>query len=118
MRSCVDSILNLFDHLASGKRINLTSEIDTDLPYFVNGDASRFRQILANLVGNAIKFTDTGGRVKVSVEGKKEQDKIQLTVRVRDTGVGVTDEQKKVLFARFSQADSSTTKKFGGTGLD
>ncbi len=82
------------------------------LPEFVISDSTRIRQILSNIVGNAVKFTDKG-RVELAVK----YDDGTLELKVTDTGRGISDEQRTNLFQAFSQADSSTTRKFGGTGL-
>ncbi|MBP6985698.1 MAG: response regulator [Alphaproteobacteria bacterium] len=95
------------------KSLELTYSIDPDTPLYIEGDAVRLRQILVNLISNALKFTMTGG-VYISV-CKENKDKIKFTVR--DTGIGIKDEVKETLFQAFTQADSSVARKFGGTGL-
>jgi signal transduction histidine kinase/DNA-binding response OmpR family regulator len=101
---------------AQDKGLELTLEIDPDVPPAVHGDLGRLRQILINLVGNAIKFTDRGEvAVRVSVEpGTGDQ---LLHFAVRDTGTGIPPEKQQLIFEAFRQADASTTRQFGGTGL-
>jgi signal transduction histidine kinase/CheY-like chemotaxis protein len=101
--------------LEKGNRIQLM--VDEDLPEFVVGDPTRLGQILSNLVSNAIKFTHEGlVRIEVSLY-KMLEDGVAVEFAVTDTGIGITDEQKEVIFDKFSQASSDTTRKYGGTGL-
>jgi signal transduction histidine kinase len=87
------------------------------VPPILIGDPARLRQVLVNLVGNAIKFTEKGG-IAVSVEsGKREGQTMELVFRVKDSGIGIPPEKRAVIFDAFTQADSSTTRRFGGTGL-
>lgn len=97
---------------AAEKGLSLRLEIAPDLPPYLRGDPGRLRQVLLNLISNAIKFTETGGVTLQAgvVDGR-------LHVAVQDTGIGIAPEQAGRLFARFSQADSSITRRFGGTGL-
>jgi CheY-like chemotaxis protein len=102
---------------ARAKGLQLTADLPEGIPQDVRGDPMRLRQILTNLVGNAIKFTDTGGitvRVQV-VEAKPEA--LAVRFEVEDTGIGIPKEQRGRLFESFTQGDSSTTRKYGGTGL-
>ncbi len=99
------------------KKIGYTAFIDPNLPMLV-GDPTRLRQIMTNLIGNAIKFTDSGGSIDVSIEKIDENDEdVTVQFSVKDTGIGITPEQKEKIFEAFSQADISTTRQFGGTGL-
>ncbi len=102
---------------ARSKSLNLVTELSENLPRQLRGDALRFRQILLNLIGNAVKFTKEGTiTVKaeiVSEEGNKEL----LRVEIRDTGIGISREQHEIIFKPFVQADSSTTREYGGSGL-
>ncbi len=101
----------------SEKKIAYTTFIDPSLPMLI-GDPTRLRQIMTNLIGNAIKFTDTGGSIDVSVEKINENDhEVTVLFSVKDTGIGITPEQKDKIFEAFSQADISTTRQYGGTGL-
>ncbi len=102
---------------AHRKGLELVCRIPTDLPTEVVGDPDRLRQILVNLLGNAVKFTDRGG-VEVSVElNGRSADEVRLAFAVRDTGVGITEDKLERIFLPFEQADTSTTRRYGGTGL-
>lgn len=113
----VGDVVRLLRVHAERKRIALSCTVDPAVPVFVAGDPGRLRQILINLIENAIKFTDHG-RVDVRVDAEREGEKeVLLHLEVRDTGIGIPPEQLKVLFQSFHQADSSTTRRFGGSGL-
>jgi signal transduction histidine kinase len=102
---------------ADSKNLALILQIDPDLPRFTITDPIRLKQILVNLLGNAVKFTEKGEvELKVTFE-PLSHSRGKFSFTVRDTGIGITKEQEKKLFKAFSQADSSTTRKFGGTGL-
>ena len=95
----------------------ITYDVAPDVPKTLVGDSLRLRQVLVNLVGNAIKFTERGGvTVTVSMESQDEEHAVML-VSVKDTGVGIPKDKQKMVFEAFSQADGSTTRKYGGTGL-
>ena len=113
LRECVNSALDLVRHRAAEKRLSLAADVAADVPHTVLGDSTRLRQILLNLLSNALKFTEAG-EVRLTVgmgEGK------ELRFEVKDSGIGLTPEGMAKLFQSFSQADSSTTRKYGGTGL-
>ena len=112
---CVEATLKTFALRSEEKGLELFCEIAEGVPEIVKGDAGRLRQILTNLVGNAIKFTDEG-EVTVTVQPENEVDGV-LRFTVSDTGVGIPEEKLKLIFDPFSQADTSTTRKYGGTGL-
>ncbi len=97
----------------------LNTNIAPDIPELLEGDEIRIKQILINLIGNAIKFTPENGLISVDLGGYPEplQGQFFLELTVSDTGIGITEEQKQNLFSPFSQADTSTTREFGGTGL-
>lgn len=102
---------------ARGKGLELQSQIDPAVPARIVADADRLRQVLDNLVGNAIKFTERG-RVLVSVQGLERRDRsVRLRFSVADTGVGIPAEQQGTVFEPFQQVDGSSTRRFGGTGL-
>lgn len=101
---------------AANKGLELNYRIDSALPDQIQGDPSRLRQVLINLVGNAIKFTDQGD-VTVAVDLLNEDGQESLVVEVQDTGIGIAGDKLERIFEAFSQADSSTTRRFGGTGL-
>jgi signal transduction histidine kinase/CheY-like chemotaxis protein/ligand-binding sensor domain-containing protein len=116
-RTAVEDVLEILSEFAQRKHIELACWIDDDVPAEVVGDVGRFRQILINLVNNAIKFTDEGEVfVKMSV-AKMEADDVRLLVEISDTGVGMTPEAKKKLFQSFTQVDDSAARRHGGTGL-
>jgi signal transduction histidine kinase len=111
------TVQEIFMPDALSKNLKLEFRYPSDVPVYLVGDEVRIRQVLTNLVGNAIKFTMTGG---VFVDVKKtgqSADSVTLRVSVRDTGVGIAPEQQQLIFEKFIQADLSTTRKFGGTGL-
>lgn len=117
MRMVVEEALDLLAPNAEDKQIDLLYDYDGSIPNYLLFDSTRVRQILINLVGNAIKFTETGA-VQVSIKKLEEKgDHIKLKFHVIDTGIGMSQDQVSKLFKPFSQADSSTTRKYGGTGL-
>ena len=114
---CVESALDLFGSPAAEKGLNLGYLIEPAVPELVTGDVTRLRQILVNLVGNAIKFTPRGEIfVKVS-SSALDGGAHELLFAVRDTGIGIPSDRTDSLFKSFSQVDASTTRRFGGTGL-
>lgn len=114
---CVEEAIELLASKVAEKNIDLLYLIDPAVPDIVSGDITRLRQVLINLIGNAIKFTDEG-EVVVRVElHEVEGDNARVHFSIRDTGIGITPKQQAKLFSAFSQADSSTTRKYGGTGL-
>ena len=117
LRTAVDESVDLLADRAFSKGLNLTCLFHADVPAALHGDPGRIRQILINLVGNAVKFTERG-EVVVSVT-LAHQTETEATVRfeVHDTGIGLSPDTQDCLFQSFMQADSSTTRKFGGTGL-
>ena len=117
LRNCVEEVLDLYGLMASEKKIELLARFENQDLDWISGDEVRFRQILANLVSNALKFT-TSGEVVVTLSRKPwlpGGDALMLSVK--DTGIGIPQEKQQGIFLPFSQADSSTTRKFGGTGL-
>ena len=111
---CVEATLKTFALRSEEKGLELLCEIAAGVPEVVEGDAGRLQQILTNLVGNAIKFTDEG---EVTVTVRPESGEGVLHFAVLDTGVGIPGEKLKLIFDPFTQADTSTTRKYGGTGL-
>ena len=114
LNTCIESALELFATKAAEKKLDLVYRIHPEVPGFIKGDVTRLRQILANLVSNAVKFTDTG---EVFIEVVKATGKDELLFSVRDSGVGIPADKLDTLFEAFTQADLSTTRKHGGTGL-
>ncbi len=117
VRRTIREAVELSVPAAQKKQLKLSWIIDEDVPMHLLGDPTRLRQILVNLVGNAVKFTDRGS-IGVSVACETQSDEhYGLSITVRDTGIGVAAEQQTHIFDAFSQADGSTTRKYGGTGL-
>lgn len=117
IRDAIRDIMILFDVAAVQKGLTLSYRIDEDIPAFLEGDVLRLRQVISNLVGNAVKFTSDGS---IDVEVKileRSYGKMRLLFSVKDTGIGINEDQKKLLFGRFIQLDSSYTKQYQGTGL-
>jgi len=119
LRDCIEGALDLMAARAGEKKLDLLYEMADGTPARVKGDVTRLRQIVLNLIGNAIKFT-AQGEIVVRVEpenGMVEEGPVGLHVSVRDTGIGIPAEAIGRLFQSFSQVDASTTRKYGGTGL-
>lgn len=123
LRRTVEEVVNFFTPKARAAGLNLEAKIDPDVPGLVNGDANRLRQILVNLVGNAIKFTERGGiTVTLScgrggmLDGTTRRE-LRLFFAVTDTGIGIPTDKLGQLFRPFSQVDTSATRRRGGTGL-
>ncbi|AXK43708.1 PAS domain S-box protein [Erythrobacter aureus] len=106
--------LRIMEPVAKEKGLTLEMRVADDVPQWVQTDAMRIRQIILNLVGNALKFTDTGG---VVIDVSTTDDKSAIEVDVIDTGIGIPEEQIDIVFDKFTQADSSIARRFGGTGL-
>lgn len=117
LNKCVEDVFDLFITKASEQNIDLLYEIDPELPEILVGDGFRLRQILINLISNAMKFTQKG-EVHLSIKKQSLEDaKLTLLFEIRDTGIGIPEEKLSRLFKAFSQVDSSSTRKYGGTGL-
>jgi two-component system, sensor histidine kinase and response regulator len=117
LHDCLETTMKTLALRADEKGLELLCEVAPEVPEMVRGDSSRLRQIVVNLVGNAIKFTSQGEvALKVRFGGEDAQDRI-LQFEVSDTGIGIAPQNQKLIFDSFSQADSSTTRKYGGTGL-
>ena len=120
MRGSVFSALKTLAVKANDKNLNLAYQVDSSVPDFVIGDPFRLRQIILNLVGNAIKFT-SNGEVMLTIRGAQNmvtaEDEYAFEFSVSDTGIGIQSHKKDLIFDTFQQADGSTTRKFGGTGL-
>jgi signal transduction histidine kinase/ligand-binding sensor domain-containing protein/DNA-binding response OmpR family regulator len=117
LRHCIEEVFDLFAAKASASRIDLIYQVDYNVPPQIIGDQFRLRQVLINLVGNAVKFTHQG-EIFVQVKLlKAEGQQAELEFNVKDTGIGIPPDKLDRLFKAFSQVDSSTTRKYGGTGL-
>jgi len=117
LETCIEESIYLLNSIASQKGLTLTYEIDNNIPDSFLGDKIRIRQILMNLLGNGIKFTQQGA-VHLAISSEKNDNTIhQLEFSITDNGIGISTEDQAKLFQPFTQADSSTTRKFGGTGL-
>jgi signal transduction histidine kinase/CheY-like chemotaxis protein/HPt (histidine-containing phosphotransfer) domain-containing protein len=117
LRACIEEVFDILAPKAGEKDLDLLYAVDPAIPHVVMGDQVRLRQILINLVGNAVKFTERG---EVYVEASLREHQAQalhLNFSVRDTGIGISKDRLDRLFKGFSQIDSSTTRKYGGTGL-
>src|SRR5262249_17932598 len=117
LRDVLEDTLRVLAPRADQKGIELACQVHSDVPDALMGDPLRLRQIVVNLVGNAIKFPEQGEVVlRVRSEPRPDGD-TQLSFSVSDTGIGIPPEKQTVIFEAFSQADSSTTRRYGGTGL-
>lgn len=117
VRNTLEDTLDLMAERASQKQVELTGLVFPDVPTRLKGDPGRIRQILLNLIGNAIKFTHQGEvSVQVLFMGASESQ-VEIQIHVWDTGIGIPPDVKNKLFHSFTQADGSTTRKYGGTGL-
>ena len=117
LRTAVEDVVALFAERAHDKGLELASLVDYDVPTALEGDPGRIRQILTNLVGNAIKFTEEGEVVLRAELAEEDPERATVRISVKDTGIGMTEEQQARVFESFSQADASTTRRYGGTGL-
>ncbi|QDP02008.1 two-component sensor histidine kinase BarA [Thalassotalea sp. PS06] len=113
----IEEAVTLLAPAANDKNLDFSVRINPNLPDALIGDAMRIQQVLTNLVGNAIKFTDTGS-IEIDIDYKiLEDSNIQLVIAVKDTGIGISSQQQENLFEAFGQADNSITRMYGGTGL-
>ncbi len=116
LRRCIEESLDLVSARAAEKGLNLAYAIEKSVPETIISDPYRLRQILVNLLGNAVKFTKSG-EVKLSVSGRMVEDHREIHFAVQDTGIGIPSNQMDRLFQPFSQVDASITRNYGGTGL-
>jgi signal transduction histidine kinase/ligand-binding sensor domain-containing protein/ActR/RegA family two-component response regulator len=118
LKQCIEGVLDLFYEKASKSGLRLRYHIGPEVPPFVVGDALRLRQVLMNLISNAVKFTHEGEiSLRVHLLSEGASGVMQLCFEVKDSGIGIPEEKIDMLFKSFSQVDSSTTRKYGGTGL-
>ncbi|MDM8516715.1 PAS domain S-box protein [Desulfobacterales bacterium HSG16] len=117
IRRVVENLTSVLQESVSTKKVKLTAKLEPDIPFYLKGDPGRFYQVLVNLTNNAIKFTKEGSvSVNISLENEFPT-KVKLKVVVIDTGIGIPEDKQDRLFKAFSQADSSHTRQYGGTGL-
>jgi signal transduction histidine kinase/CheY-like chemotaxis protein len=120
LRETIEDVATLFAIHGAEKNVELIVRVNPSLPNTIIGDSGRWRQVVANLVGNAIKFTDRG-RVLINVDGAVKDvaagKALELTISVTDTGIGIPEDKVELLFRKFSQVDTSATRKHQGTGL-
>ncbi len=113
-----EELIELYNIKAKEKQIQIEYAPDVNIPKYVYGDPVRLRQVITNLLSNAIKFSDRGGRVTLAVGVRNRQEEIvRLDISVKDTGIGITQENQERIFKSFEQAERGTTRKYGGTGL-
>jgi signal transduction histidine kinase/CheY-like chemotaxis protein/ligand-binding sensor domain-containing protein len=118
LRAAVEEVMDLFSQKSSKQKIELLYEIDYQLPQQVIGDGLRLKQVLINLINNALKFTDKGEVLcKIDLNKQLDNNLLEIKFSVSDTGIGIPNDKLIDLFKPFSQLDSSTTRKYGGTGL-
>lgn len=116
--NCVEEVLEMFAGKAAHSNIELIARFDNDLPKQITGDGMRLRQVLVNLVGNALKFTSKGEVfVDVQLLSNADEPDLEIAFEVKDTGIGIAADKLNTLFEAFAQADRSTTRNYGGTGL-
>ncbi len=118
LRQSIEEIMDMFSHNVAEQGLELVYEIDFNLPSHIVGDSLRLRQVIINLINNAIKFTVKGEVfIRVFLSRAISDNELEISFNVKDTGIGIPDDKLSSLFKAFSQVDSSTTRKYGGTGL-
>ncbi len=117
LEACVRSSVQMLELSAANKGVSLRADLPAETPRHVVGDEGRLRQVLVNLVSNAVKFTDVGEVVVGVLARALPDERVELVLSVADTGIGIPADQRQRLFEPFSQGDASTTRRFGGTGL-
>ena len=117
LRESLGDTIGSFAPRAHGKHLELAFRVDPHVPRFVVGDAGRLRQVMNNLIGNAVKFTHAGEVLVHVSDLPATQGEVRLEISVRDTGIGIPEEKHHAIFGEFEQADTSTTRRYGGTGL-
>ncbi len=117
LRRVLEGVVEMMAIAANGKGLELTCLVEPETPCLLRGDPGRLRQVISNLVANAVKFTDAG-EVSIRVKAVREDSHaVTLEFAIRDTGIGIPADRAEALFSPFVQADVSTTRKYGGTGL-
>ncbi len=117
LKPLIEDSVSMMSWHAEKKGLTATCQVDSGADLFVRGDSYRIRQILTNLISNAVKFTEEGGISVRVTAGQQLENRLKIRVSVTDTGIGIPQEKKARLFQAFSQVDSSTTRRYGGTGL-
>lgn len=117
LRNTIESVSEILAIKAREKHLEFSCLINPQIPFYVNGDPGRIRQVLMNIAGNSVKFTDTGEVIISAVLENETEDTALIKISIEDTGIGITKAQIATLFQSFQQADSSTSRKYGGTGL-
>ncbi|SEA50247.1 hybrid sensor histidine kinase/response regulator [Pedobacter hartonius] len=118
LRNCIEEVMDIFSQKSARQKIDLLYDIEFQLPQYIVSDGLRLKQVLINLVNNAIKFTEKGEVfLNVSLNKRLENEHLIIEFSIRDTGIGIPAHKLDDLFKPFSQVDSSTTRKYGGTGL-
>src|SRR5476649_2657980 len=117
LREMLDEVVILLAHTAHDKGLELTLNVHNNVPESVLGDPMRLQQVVTNLLGNAIKFTENGN-IDIDVELRSQNNlQVELEVQIHDTGIGISERQQSQLFQAFRQADASISRRHGGTGL-
>lgn len=118
LRQNIEEIMDMFSQKAAEQHLDLIYQVDFNLPRYVIGDSLRLKQVIINLINNAIKFTSKGEVfIKMYLSRTVSNRELEIGISVKDTGIGIPEEKLSTLFKPFSQVDSSTTRKYGGTGL-
>ena len=116
LQDCLEDVMALLSMAAAEKHVDLLFNLQEGLPLSYQGDAGRLRQVITNIIGNAVKFTDQG-HVLIDVKGQQIGSETQLNISIEDTGIGIPPEKIDSIFNKFQQADGSTTRAYEGTGL-
>ncbi|CAH1193547.1 Sensor histidine kinase RcsC [Paenibacillus plantiphilus] len=117
LKHCVEETVDLFTAESRERKLEMVVAMDPSLPVIIYGDMTRLRQVLVNLVGNAVKFTHEGGVYIIVNKLEESEDLLEIEFIIKDTGIGIPEDKVNQLFQPFSQLDASTGRKFGGTGL-
>jgi len=117
LRSCIEEVLDIFGTKVAESGIEVAYDMEAGIPEQIVGDKMRLQQVLTNLIGNSVKFTEKGEVILRVCKRSEDENSMKMEFSVHDTGIGISQEQHDRLFKAFSQVDSSTTRKYGGTGL-